>query len=55
MDEIKKLLKKYSMEEIAVKVGVSANTIYRWREDVSKPHRIFRKKIEHILKQEGIQ
>ena len=52
MDEIKKLLKKYTIEEIAVKVGVSAKTIYRWKEDVSKPHRVFRKKIEHILKAE---
>ena len=55
MDEIKKLLKKYSIEEIAVKVGVSAKTIYRWKEDVSVPHKIFRKRIEQILKQEAIQ
>ena len=55
MDEIKKLLKRYTIEEIAVKVGVSAKTIYRWKEDVSVPHRIFRKKIEYILKQEATQ
>lgn len=53
MDEIKQLLKKYSIEELAVKIGVSANTIYRWGKDVSKPHKIFRKKIEHILKGES--
>lgn len=53
MEEITKLLKKYTVEEIAVKVGVSAQTIWRWKNNGSTPHRTFQKKLQQILKQEA--
>ena len=45
MKEITQLLKTYTIEELAVKIGVAGKTIYRWKNGTSKPHRIFKKKI----------
>ena len=49
MDEIKKLLEKYTIEEIAAFIGVSGKTIYRWKNGESNPHRVFQKKIKKLL------
>lgn len=31
MKELKELLKKYRVEELAVKLGVSASTVFKWK------------------------
>ncbi len=45
---IKRLRKKLGLtvEELAVKVGVTAKTIYRWETNSVKPHRTFLKTME---------
>ena len=50
-EEIKKFRKKYNLtrEELAVKLGVSAPTIWRWEKGLSKPHKTFRAKLEKIM------
>ncbi len=49
--DIKKLRKKLgiTIEELAVKVGVTATTIYRWENSKVKPHRSFLKTMEGLV------
>lgn len=41
-----------SREQLAAKVGVSMQTIFRWEKGVGKPHRHLYKRLEQILKKE---
>lgn len=34
-----------SIEEVAVSCGVSASTVYRWKEGRARPHKTFKKKL----------
>ena len=49
--DIKKLRKKLgiTIEELAVKVGVTATTVYRWENSNVAPHRTFLKTMELLL------
>ena len=42
---------KLSKEELAVKVGVSVYTIYRWENNKSKPIRFFARQLELVLRE----
>lgn len=46
---LKELMKKYRTEELAVKLNVSAATIYKWKRGSSKPSRLAQEKIDSIL------
>ena len=50
---VKRLRKKLGLtiEELAVKVGVTSATIYRWENNNIKPHRTFLKTMEALLKE----
>lgn len=49
--DIKKLRKKLGLtiEELAVKVGVTSTTIYRWENNKVRPHRTFLKSMKSLL------
>ena len=49
---VKRLRKKLGLtiEELAVKIGVTVKTIYRWENEETKPHRTFLKAME-LLKE----
>lgn len=55
--DIKKLREKANMsrEELAVKLKVSANTIYRWEQQGVNPHPIFEEKMNRIFKGLGVE
>ena len=46
--KVKRLKKKLGLtiEELAVKIGVTVKTIYRWEKGDVKPHRTFLKAME---------
>jgi len=43
-----------SREELAVKIGVSLQTIYRWEKELASPHKTFVIKLEEILNKEEV-
>ena len=52
MDEIiKQFRKKYNLsrEDLASKVGVSTQTIWRWENTRAKPHKVLQAKLEKIM------
>ena len=46
---------KITIEEIAVAVGVSGKTIYRWHTRENKPHRIFQRKLDELFTRHEIK
>ncbi len=51
---VKKLRKKLGLtiEELAVKVGVTATTVYRWENGKITPHRTFQKSMELLVEED---
>jgi len=49
-NRIKSLLKKYTLEELAVKIGVSSSSIFKWKSGKVNPSRLAIAKIESITK-----
>lgn len=47
---IEMLLKKYRVEELAVKLGVSSSSIFKWKAGNVKPSRLAQEKIKKIVK-----
>lgn len=41
-------------EKIAIKCGVNASTVYRWRKGKTKPHSVFIKIIEGLYSKGGL-
>ena len=50
MKELKELLKKYRVEEVAAKLGCSASSVWNWKSG-SKPSRLAEKNIIRLYKE----
>ena len=50
--EIKAFRKKLDIgvEELAAKVGVSHMTIRRWEANATKPHRLYKEKLQSVIR-----
>jgi len=56
MSKLKQLLKKLRPEELAVKLGVSVSSVFKWKSgEVKKPMRLAQVKIEELYAQEFAQ
>lgn len=42
--------REWTLEELAVRVGVSVSSVHRWELGKAKPHRVFQKKLDKIFK-----
>lgn len=52
-EQITALLKHgWTVEQIAYRVGASLSSIQNWRRGLTKPIKIYREKLEKLLKQE---
>jgi len=49
--KVRKLLETFTVEELAVEIGVTVKTIYRWQGQQKETHRVFGKKINDLLKE----
>lgn len=52
IEELKCLMfeKKLTLEQVAKEIGVSLNTVFRWVKGKNKPHKVFAKKIETLIR-----
>ncbi len=48
MKTLRELLKKYRVEELAVKLGVSSSTVFKWKSGRVKPSRMAQEKIRAV-------
>lgn len=56
IEELKEVMKSkgLTLETVAKEIGVSLNTVFRWIKGKNKPHKVFGKKIESLIKKHGV-
>ena len=52
IEELKEVMEKnkLTLEVVAHEIGVSLNTVFRWLKGKNKPHKVFAKKIENLIR-----